>query len=133
MFFLLFLHDDRRIRIREAQDMWIWWIRIRWIRIRIRIRNTDFLLMKPLKRSPICWAPSQGQLGWPAWELATSPTVTVLVSDTDTGHVSAAKTRLVRGIGSCSRVVRGLLNGMSLNPGVVCCWVVFFHTDDMNL
>jgi hypothetical protein len=31
------LHDDRRIRIREAQNMWI-----RWIRIRIRIRNTDF-------------------------------------------------------------------------------------------
>jgi hypothetical protein len=70
-----------------------------WIRIRIRIwiRNTEFLIMKPLKRSPICWAPSQGQPGWPAWELASSPTVTVLVSDTDTGHVSAAKTRLVSG------------------------------------
>jgi hypothetical protein len=47
MFFLLFLLDDRRIRIRvlifdqgiqirirEAQNMWI---------LRIRIRNTDFI------------------------------------------------------------------------------------------
>jgi hypothetical protein len=31
------LLDDRRIRIREAQNMWIRWIRIR---IQIRIRNT---------------------------------------------------------------------------------------------
>jgi hypothetical protein len=38
-FFLLYLLNDRRIRIRIAQNMWIRWIRIR---IRIRIRNTGF-------------------------------------------------------------------------------------------
>jgi len=44
-----------------------------------------FFVNEASKRSPICWAPSQGQPGWPAWELAKLPTVTVLVSDTDTG------------------------------------------------